>query len=87
MQIHNAHSVSSESLLNCRAAMLGLDLGAIEFRAGQMFESMNRRCTLCSSHEACELDLRRDPNDPAWEAYCPNTATLVALTQAWWLTR
>jgi hypothetical protein len=32
------------------------------------------------------LDLRRDPNHPIWETYCPNAATLIALTDPWWLT-
>jgi hypothetical protein len=86
MQIRNARSTLRDDLLGCRVAMLGLDLSAIESRGGEMFETINRRCTSCDFREACELDLRRDPNNPVWETYCPNAATLIALTDAWWLT-
>ena len=86
MQIRDAHSTSGDNLLGCRVAMLGLDLSEIESRGGEMFETINRRCTSCDFREACELDLRRDPNNPVWETYCPNAATLIALTDTWWLT-
>ena len=86
MQIGNARSISGDDLLGCRAAMLGLDLSAIESRGGNTLETIKRRCTSCDFREACEVDLRRDPNNPVWESYCPNSATLIALTEAWWLT-
>jgi hypothetical protein len=85
MQSRNPRSTSRDDLLSCRMAMLGLDLSAIESGGGQVFETIKRRCTSCDFGEACELDLRRDPNDPVWETYCPNTATLIALPEAWWL--
>jgi hypothetical protein len=37
------------------------------------------RCSTCESPEQCEWDLRQDPANPAWQAYCPNAATLMAL--------
>ena len=85
MQIRNSRSASREDLLSCRMAMLGLDLSVIESGGGEAFASIKRRCASCEHGEACELDLKRDPNDPVWETYCPNTATLVALPEAWWL--
>ncbi len=85
MQNCNSDATSCDDLLSCRMAMLGLDLGAIESCGGQAFEAIRRRCTSCDSREACALDIRRDPNDPFWETYCPNTATLIALPEAWWL--
>jgi hypothetical protein len=85
MQSRNPCPTSRDGLLSCRMAMLGLDLGAIESSGGQVFETIKRRCTSCDFGEACELDLRRDPNDPVWETYCPNTATLIALPEAWWV--
>jgi hypothetical protein len=85
MQTRNFGSTSLDDLLDCRMAMLGLDLGAVESSGGELLETIKRRCTNCDAREACELDLRRDPNDPVWETYCPNTATLVALPEAWWL--
>jgi uncharacterized protein DUF6455 len=69
------------SLLDCRLAALGVDLGAIEGRGDDMAKVIIGRCMACRNREACELDLKRDPNDPVWETYCPNTATLLALAQ------
>ena len=85
MQIRDVRSSSRDDLLGCRLAMLGLD-GAIDNHDSEIFEIIKRRCMACDSRQACELDLRRDPNDPVWETYCPNTASLIALTEAWWLT-
>lgn len=86
MQTRNAGSITPDDLLGCRMAMLGLDVGAIESGSNELLETIKRQCMTCNFRDACELDLRRDPNDPAWETYCPNTATLIALTEAWWLT-
>ena len=85
MQISNYRSTSSDDLLDCRMAMLGLDLSALEGYDGAMFEAIRQRCASCNFREACELDLKRDPNDPVWETYCPNTSTLIALPEACWL--
>ncbi len=39
------------------------------------------RCTACRSPEQCEWDLRQDAANPAWQAYCPNAATLMAFAR------
>ena len=76
--------ISREELLDCRTEMLGLDLNGLENRL-EILKDIKQRCARCASAQTCELDLRRDPNDPVWESYCPNTATLVALPEACWL--
>ncbi len=82
MQISNYRSTSSDDLLDCRMAMVGLDLSAVGGYDGAMFEAIRQHCASCYFREACELDLRRDPNDPVSETYGPNTATLIALPEA-----
>ncbi len=77
----NSRPLALDGLLDCRLAVLGLDLDTIERRVGKTAEVIKRRCKDCGYRTTCELDLKRDPNDPVWETYCPNTATLVALVQ------
>ncbi len=81
MLTRNPRPAPLDRLLDCRLAMLGLDLDTIERRVGKTAEVIKRRCRDCGSRKACELDLKRDPNDPVWETYCPNTTTLLALVQ------
>ena len=68
-----------DELLDCRMAMLGLNLGAA---TGDTFNEIMRRCKRCGSREACAVDLKRDPNNPVWETYCPNTGAFIALAEA-----
>ena len=68
-----------DELLDCRMAMLGLNLDAIN---GDTFSEVMRRCKSCSHREACAVDLKRDPNNPVWETYCPNTGAFIALAEA-----
>ncbi|HEY2135726.1 MAG TPA: DUF6455 family protein [Xanthobacteraceae bacterium] len=80
MRTRDPQPVLLDSLMDCRLATLGVGLGAIESHRGEIAEAI-KCCTKCGAREACELDLRRDPNDPVWETYCPNTATLIRLAQ------
>jgi hypothetical protein len=82
MQIRNATYDGQLDLLDCRATMLGLDVYAIQ--SDKMFAKLRHRCFDCSFHEECAADLRRDPNDPAWQIYCPNSATLECLADDLW---
>ena len=66
-------------LLGCRMTILGLDLGVIERDYGVTFDKIERHCVSCTLREACAVDLKRDPHNQAWEAYCPNSAVLNAL--------
>jgi hypothetical protein len=89
MQIRSVRTIGKpepDDLLDCRMAMLGLDLHAIECGNSETFEEIMRRCTSCGFREACAVDLKRDPNNPVWETYCPNSEALIALTEATWLT-
>ena len=74
-----------DTLLCCRMAMLGLDPSVIESSDGEAFDQIKRRCTRCESREACEIDLKRDPNNPVWESYCPNSTALNTLSEIWWV--
>ncbi len=66
-------------LLDCRMAMLGLNLDATN---GDAFNEIMRRCKNCGYREACAVDLKRDPNNPVWGTYCPNTGAFLALAEA-----
>lgn len=72
-------------LLHCRMEMLGLDVDAIERADRGAVDEIKRRCTSCDSREACVVDLKRDPNNPVWETYCPNSGVFNLLSEAWWL--
>lgn len=75
-----------DGLLECRMAMLGLDFDETKRDESDMFDEIRRSCLSCGDREACAVDLKRDPNSPVWEAYCPNSSALIALAQAQWLT-
>ena len=81
MSSDDAGSPPRDALLDCRAAMLGVDIAALNTSARNVLKVVKERCARCASAEVCELDLRRDPNDPIWETYCPNTATFIALAE------
>jgi Family of unknown function (DUF6455) len=74
----------SEGLLDCRMAMLGLDFDAIKRSDGETLAQIVRECTRCGAKEACVVDLKRDPNSPVWETYCPNAEALIALAKERW---
>ncbi len=68
-----------DELLDCRLAMLGLNLDATN---GDTLNEIVRRCTSCGYREACAVDLKRVPNNPVWKNYCPNAGAFLSLAEA-----
>jgi hypothetical protein len=76
--------VEVDDILRGRMRVLGLDVDAIEGKYREVFDRVRRNCTSCNDREGCALDLKRDPDNLVWEAYCPNSDVLnafVALTE------
>jgi Family of unknown function (DUF6455) len=76
-----------DELFDCRMAMLGLDPAEVARDAAAKLADIRRRCFDCAYREACAVDLKRDPNSPVWETYCPNAGTLIELAETQWQTR
>jgi uncharacterized protein YjiS (DUF1127 family) len=69
----------SADLLLQRLKGVKLDIAEIARREPQVVRDLERVCTLCASKRKCRHDLAKDPVDPRWREYCPNTMTLNAL--------
>jgi len=68
-------------LLPHRLAALEIDEDKLARGKPLTVRELVERCTTCESPEQCAWDLREDPANPAWQAYCPNAATLTALAR------
>ncbi len=79
--LHRLASLGSGSadLLLHRMATLDLDPDEVS-RTTRTFQDLQRVCSLCESHRRCARDLASDSANPEWKDYCPNAATLMALT-------
>jgi hypothetical protein len=66
-------------LLPQRMAALGLESVEVGRSDPVLLRDLQRLCALCDSKGRCMRDLASDPNDPIWEQYCPNEATLNGL--------
>ena len=82
-----APTSGGDGLFSCRMSMLGLDPREIASRDGEALNKIRQCCARCGDIEACTIDLKRDPNSPVWETYCPNFETFSALTEPLWKTR
>ena len=69
----------SADLLLRRMAALDLDRKEVSQTEPRTFQDLQRVCSMCRSHRRCKRDLAHDAADPAWQDYCPNAATLMAL--------
>jgi hypothetical protein len=66
-------------LLYSRMNEIKLDRMEITHADPQVMRDLQRVCTVCGSKRRCEHELANNPSDPAWQKYCPNTTTLLAL--------
>ena len=88
-ELHTLASLGPESadLLLRRMAALDLDRNEVSRTEPRTFQDLQRVCTMCTHHRQCRRDPARDSADPAWESYCPNAATLMALNALPWRAR
>ena len=82
----HAHSIARfarsnryDGLLACRMEMLGVDADLAQQSDPAAFAAVREMCSACAFHEACAIDLQRDPNSPVWETYCPTAGMLIDL--------
>ena len=66
-------------LLYSRMNEIKLDRMEITRADAQVMRDLQRVCTVCGSKRRCEHALAKNPSDPAWQKYCPNATTLLAL--------
>ena len=66
-------------LLYWRMNEIKLDRREITQADPQVMRDLQRVCTVCGSKRRCEHALANNSSDPAWQKYCPNTMTLLAL--------
>ena len=76
-----------DELLNCRMSMLGIEESTIKGKSTEALLEIMRNCPACGNRDICEADLKRDPNDPVWETYCPNAKALLELAAESWKAR
>jgi hypothetical protein len=77
----------SADLLLRRMAALDLDRKEVSRTEPRTFQDLQRVCTMCNSKRRCKRDIGRDSDDPVWQDYCPNAATLMALNAMPWRAR
>lgn len=80
--VTNKRGSADTPLLCVRMKQLGLDRDAMSRSDATLFNMLQRRCAKCEFPDACAGDLRDDPTNPVWEAYCPNSALLTRLSGA-----
>ena len=66
-------------LLYWRMNEIKLDRMEITHADAQVMRDLQRVCMVCGSKRRCEHELANNPSDPAWQKYCPNATTLLAL--------
>lgn len=77
-----ARGPRAADLLYERMASLGLGRLDAERVAGGLMRDLEKNCAGCCDKPDCRKDLTERPDDPAWQAYCPNAASLEWLAKA-----
>jgi hypothetical protein len=72
-----ARDENADLLLRRRMADLRLDPHAVD---PAVMRDLERVCAGCQAEVQCEHDLDTEPQRASWPSYCPNSATLQALT-------
>ncbi|WP_396937531.1 hypothetical protein, partial [Mycolicibacterium sp.] len=68
-------------LLPHRLKLQGLDPRDLSDRRPTLMRDMQRVCGFCERHGTCARDLARPyQQSERWKTYCPNAATIEALT-------
>ena len=75
------------ALLLRRMAALDLDPNEVAQVEPSAFRELVRNCPPCSNRRRCLRDLTHNASNPAWEQYCPNAGTLLALDVLPWASR
>jgi hypothetical protein len=71
---------NSADLLRRRMTALHLDPAGVMRAYPAVANDLRRLCSLCQVKGRCERELSSDPDNRRWREYCPNVATLSALT-------
>jgi hypothetical protein len=71
-----ARGPDAAHLLYERMRVLGLTRADVERVAPGLMRELELNCSGCREKGVCERDLATRPDDPDWEGYCPNAATL-----------
>jgi hypothetical protein len=74
-----AEGTDAASRLPRRLHAEGMHVNEIVRSEPATLRDMQRVCSLCGHHDRCEHDLDRNPEDTAWQTYCPNAQTMRAL--------
>jgi len=70
---------SQHALLPRRMAALDVDADTVDRIEPTVLHDLKSICATCDAPEQCAWDLMHNPGNPAWQEYCPNSATLSVL--------
>jgi hypothetical protein len=78
LRVLEARGPDAARLMYQRLDALGLDANALDRLAPGLRRESERACSGCADKGPCAHDLAERPDDPRWQAYCPNAATMAA---------